>query len=153
MKTFLCLAACLTLGAAPALATKPGWDDDYAKGLAEAAKEKKMVLLDFTGSDWCGWCVKLDEEVFSKSDFKRLAREKLVLVELDYPKGKRLPKKTQEQNAGLGTKFKVSSYPTIILVDAEGTEQARWVGYNADLLDQLKAKLGGDSKSASGAAP
>lgn len=143
MKTFTTILGLLCVSATLALAgaNKAGWDDDYAKGLAEAAKENKLVLLDFTGSDWCGWCIKLDEEVFSKTEFKRFAKDKLVLVELDYPKGKNQTKKIKEQNAELKTKFKVSGYPTIVLVDAEGKEQARWVGYKATLMDELKAKV------------
>jgi thioredoxin-related protein len=143
MKYVICTLGILLISTAATLAggSKQGWDDDYAKALAEAAKDKKMVLLDFTGSDWCGWCIKLDEEVFSKSDFKRFARENLVLVELDYPHDKRLPKKTQEQNAELKKKFSVSGYPTIVLVDAEGKEQARWPGFKATLLEELKAKV------------
>ena len=139
--TRILFVSMLTTAAALAGASKNGWDENYAKALEQAAKEKKMVLLDFTGSDWCGWCVKLDEEVFSKSDFKKLAREKLVLVELDYPRGKRLRKDLQKQNEELKTKFKVSGYPTIVLVDAKGKEQARWGGYKAELLEELKAKL------------
>lgn len=121
---------------------KRGWDDNYEKGLAEAKKDGKMVLLDFTGSDWCGYCMKLDDEVFSKSDFKKFAKDKLVLIELDYPKGKRLNKATQEQNAELKTQFRISGYPTIVMVDAEGKEQARWVGYKKDLLSELEKKVG-----------
>jgi thioredoxin-related protein len=153
MKLLLCLTALFTLGTLPAFAGKSGWDDDYSKALAEAAKDKKMVLLDFTGSDWCGYCIKLDDQVFSKPPFKQLAREHLVLVKLDFPRGKRLPKKTQEQNAELKTKFGIRGYPTVVLVDAEGKEQARWVGFNSNLVDELKAKLGGSSKEAPSTAP
>jgi thioredoxin-related protein len=63
-----------------------GWDDDYEKALAQAKAEKKMVVLDFTGSDWCGWCIKLDKEVFSKKEFKDYAKDNLVLVEVDFRK-------------------------------------------------------------------
>jgi len=96
MKTLI-LSACALLVASIATLAKTGWDDDYEKSLAKAKEAQKMVLLDFTGSDWCGYCIKLDEEVFSKSAFKRFAKESLVLVELDYPRGKNLPKKTKEQ--------------------------------------------------------
>ena len=61
-------ALMLTLLTAAAFAAS-GWDDDYQKALAQAKAEKKMVLLNFTGSDWCGWCIKLDKEVFSKAEF------------------------------------------------------------------------------------
>ncbi|MDZ4405625.1 thioredoxin family protein [Prosthecobacter sp.] len=141
MKTLLLASFALLATTASSLA-KTGWDDDYEKSLAKAKEEKKMVLLDFTGSDWCGWCVKLDEEVFSKSAFKKFAKENLMLVELDFPHGKNLPKKTKEQNDTLKSKFGINGYPTIILLDNEGKEAARWVGYKATLLDELKEKAG-----------
>ena len=79
--TFLAVAA-VTSSAAFAAA---GWEDNYEKAMAKAKAEKKMVLLDFTGSDWCGWCIKLDKEVFSKKEFKDYAKENLVLVEGGVP--------------------------------------------------------------------
>ena len=120
---------------------KSGWDDDYAKSLAKAKAEGKPVLLDFTGSDWCGWCIKLDDEVFSKSQFKSFAKNSLVLVELDYPHGKQLTKKVQEQNEGLKTKFGVSGFPTLILVDGEGKELKRWGGYSKTFFEDLKTAM------------
>src|SRR5687767_6717334 len=90
-----------------------GWDDDYEKALAKAKAENKMVLLDFTGSDWCGWCIKLDKEVFSKKEFKDYAKENLVLVEVDFPQGKNQSKKLKEQNAKLKQEFGVRGFPTI----------------------------------------
>ena len=86
--TFLTVAA-VTSSVAMAAA---GWDDNYEKALEKAKTEKKMVLLDFTGSDWCGWCMKLDKEVFSKKEFKDYAKENLVLVELDFPRGNARPR-------------------------------------------------------------
>lgn len=124
-----------------AVAGKTGWDDDYAKSLAKAKAEGKPALLDFTGSDWCGWCMKLDDEVFTKSDFKSFAKKSLVLVELDYPQGKRLSKKVQEQNAALKDKFGVRGYPTLILVDGDGKELKRWGGYSKDFFNELKAAM------------
>ncbi|HBJ87954.1 MAG TPA: thioredoxin family protein [Verrucomicrobiales bacterium] len=144
MKTLI-LSACALFAATASLA-KTGWDDDYEKSLAKAKEDQKMVLLDFTGSDWCGYCIKLDEEVFSKSAFKKFAKENLVLVELDYPRGKNLPKKTKEQNDGLKGKYGINGYPTIILLDSEGKEAARWVGYKATLLDELKDKVKAPAK-------
>ena len=145
MKTLI-LSACALLVASIATLAKTGWDDDYEKSLAKAKEAQKMVLLDFTGSDWCGYCIKLDEEVFSKSAFKRFAKESLVLVELDYPRGKNLHKKTKEQNDALKSKYGISGYPTLILLDSEGKEAARWVGYKATLLDELKEKVKSPSK-------
>ena len=136
MKTLL-LTTLSLLALATAVMAKTGWSDDYEKSLAKAKETKKNVLLDFTGSDWCGYCMKLDEEVFSKSAFKKFAKENLVLVELDFPHGSPLPKKTKAQNDALGAKFKVNGYPTQV-----GKEITRWVGYDAALLSKLEAKVG-----------
>ena len=118
-----------------------GWTDNYEKALAQAKAEKKFVLLDFTGSDWCDWCMKLDKEVFAKPDFKAFAKENLVSVTLDFPHGKKLPKHTADQNAKLKAEHNVSGFPTIVLLDAEGKTVSKWGGYSATLLDQLKAKV------------
>ena len=142
MKPTLTLLAVFVMLTLNALAGKTGWDDNYDKALAEAKAHNKLVLLDFTGSDWCGYCMQLDSEVFSKSDFKKFAKENLVLVELDFPHGKRQTKKLAEQNAALKDKFKISGYPTLILVDAEGNLQARWGGYSKDFFAKLKENMG-----------
>ncbi|MCE9609899.1 MAG: thioredoxin family protein [Chthoniobacter sp.] len=123
-----------------------GWDDDYDKALAQAKTEKKLVLLDFTGSDWCGWCIKLDKEVFSTPEFKSYAKDKLVLVEVDFPRGKQQAAKLKEQNAKLQKEFSIRGFPTIIVLDAEGKKVGQ-LGYmpggpTAFLaeLDKLKSK-------------
>ncbi|OYW74324.1 MAG: hypothetical protein B7Z37_18330 [Verrucomicrobia bacterium 12-59-8] len=141
MKTWL-LTTLSLLTLATSVLAKTGWDDDYEKSLTKAKEAKKMVLLDFTGSDWCGYCMQLDAEVFSKSAFKKFAKENLVLVELDFPHGTPLPKKTKAQNDALGKKFKVNGYPTLVLLDSEGKEVTRWVGYDPKLLSKLEAKVG-----------
>lgn len=142
MRTFFRAVLVICALSLPAFAGgKSGWDDDYAKSLVKAKAEGKPVLLDFTGSDWCGWCIKLDDEVFSKSEFKSFAKKSLILVELDYPHGKRLQKKVQEQNAALKDKFSVSGFPTLILVDGEGKELRRWGGYSKDFFEQLKSAM------------
>ena len=60
-----------------------------------------MVLMDFTGSDWCGWCIKMDKEIFSTPEFQKYAQANLVLVELDFPHKKQLPPATKQQNDAL----------------------------------------------------
>lgn len=122
------VAAFVALAASTALAAS-GWSDDYAKALEQAKKENKKVLLDFTGSDWCGWCIKLDKDVFSKPEFKEYAKQNLVLVEVDFPQGKRLSKKTKEQNEKLKNEFKVEGFPTLVLLDPEGKKLGEVVGY------------------------
>jgi protein disulfide-isomerase len=136
----------ITLMTSTAAFAAAGWDDDYEKALAKAKTEKKMVLLDFTGSDWCSWCMKLDKEVFSKKEFKDYAKDNLVLVEVDFPQAKRLPKKTQEQNEKLQKEHSVRGYPTIIVLDSEGKKVGQ-LGYQEGgpapfiaKLDELKKK-------------
>lgn len=143
----LILAGCLIVSSSCIAGSKAGWDDDYEKTLAKAKAEGRSVLLDFTGSDWCGWCVKLDNEVFTKPAFKRFAKERLLLVELDYPQGKRLSKKTQEQNAELKNKYGVNGFPTLVLLSPDGKEVKRWGGYSAKFFDELKAALPAESKT------
>ena len=117
----------LAVSASAALAAA-GWDDDYDKALAKAKAEKKLVLLDFTGSDWCGWCIKLDKEVFSKTEFKTYAKDNLVLVELDFPRGKQQSKKLKEQNEKLQKEFGIRGFPTIIVLNSEGQKVGQ-LGY------------------------
>ncbi|HZF00735.1 MAG TPA: thioredoxin family protein [Methylomirabilota bacterium] len=77
------------------------WLTDLPKAQAQAKIENKLVLLDFTGSDWCGWCKKLDAETFSKSEFADYAVKNLVLVQLDYPNKKPQSDDLKKANAAL----------------------------------------------------
>lgn len=141
------LAGYMIVSSACFAGSKSGWNDDYDKTLAKAKTEGRSVLLDFTGSDWCGWCIKLDNEVFTKPAFKRFAKDHLLLVELDYPHGKRLSKKIQEQNAELKIKYGVSGFPTLVLLSPDGKEVKRWSGYSAKFFDELKAALPAETKA------
>jgi thioredoxin-related protein len=102
-----------------------GWSSDFAASKKQAAESKKDLLIDFTGSDWCGWCIKLNDEVFKHESFKAGVKDSFVLVELDYPKDKsKLSEETQKQNAELGEKYAVQGYPAILLCDGEGRPYA-----------------------------
>jgi len=105
---------------APEAADAAKWMTDFAVSKEKAAAEGKAMLLNFTGSDWCGWCIKLDEEVFSKKAFQDYASENLVLVEVDFPRGKRLPEEQLDKNYALAEKYGVRGYPTIVLLSSEG---------------------------------
>ena len=83
------------------------WETDFEKASEEAKESGKYMLLDFSGSDWCGWCIKLEKEVFKKSDFKKFAKDNLVCVLIDFPNKKRQSKKEKAQNAELAKKFGV----------------------------------------------
>src|SRR5476649_277 len=115
------VCAALTLGASATSAAE-GWGDNYEKAAAQAKAENKLLLLDFTGSDWCGWCIKLDKEVFSKPEFKEYAKQNLVLVELDFPQQKPQTKKIKDQNGKLQSEFKIKGYPTVIVLNSEGKQ-------------------------------
>ncbi|GDY11934.1 hypothetical protein LBMAG53_08120 [Planctomycetota bacterium] len=121
--------ACLAL-LAP-LTTLPAaelWTEDFAAAKAQAKTENKDLLLDFTGSDWCGWCVRLKDEVFSTPEFQAAAPKRFVLVELDYPQNKPQSDAIKLQNAKLKSGFSIKGYPSIYLTDAEGRPYAK-TGY------------------------
>ncbi|MDA3838189.1 MAG: thioredoxin family protein [Candidatus Delongbacteria bacterium] len=93
------------------------WETSYSTAIAKAKKSGKKLLLDFTGSDWCGWCVRLDNEVFSKKEFQNYAKDNLILVKLDFPRSIKQSNELKKQNKSLANKFGIKGYPTIILLD------------------------------------
>src|SRR4030095_1803610 len=127
MKSLLSILMTVSL-TSMAFATKEGWLDDLEKAKAQAKAENKKILLDFTGSDWCGWCQKLDKEVFSQQAWKDYAAKHLVLVEVDFPRGFQLPEATKKQNEELAKKFQIQGYPTIIITTASGNKRGE-LGY------------------------
>lgn len=128
--------------AEPQGAVSGGWMEDFEAAKALAASQKRHMLLDFTGSDWCGWCIKLDKEVFEKPDFKAFSAQKLVLVKLDFPQRKAQDQKIKSQNASLQKNFRAEGFPTIVLLNPSGVEIKRWSGFNPNLLNELKSKIG-----------
>src|ERR1051325_4778923 len=92
------------------------WNTDLKKAADIAIKEKKPLMLFYTGSDWCGVCMKLQKEVFNQPEFQVWAKKNVVLVELDYPHNHELPADLQAQNSMMQEMFGVHSYPTIIFV-------------------------------------
>ena len=121
--------------AEPAADLPPGdsvWQADYAAALRQAAREDKLVLLNFTGSDWCSWCIRLETAVFSKPEFLAYADQHLVLMKVDFPRKQRLPAAEVAQNARLQQQFRISGYPTLIVVDAAG---------------RMVAEIGGSARS------
>src|SRR5579862_6561748 len=95
-------------GPAAVPATNPAaakWSLDYKSAMDQAKKDNKLVLLSFTGSDWCEPCARLHAQVFESPEFAQWAHEKLVLVEVDFPNGKKLPDEVAKQNAALKSKY------------------------------------------------
>jgi len=104
------------------------WTDNFAAAKAQAEKEGKDLLLDFTGSDWCGWCQKLKKEVFDTPEFKAEAPKKFVLVELDFPRSRPLSEEVKAQNARLQQQYGIRGFPAIVLLDRQGRAYAQ-TGY------------------------
>ncbi len=96
------------------------WETDFKKASSIAKTSGKYLLLDFSGSDWCGWCIKLEKEVFSQDAFKDFAKENLVCVLVDFPSAKEQTKELKRQNRDLAQKYKIKGYPTIIILSPEG---------------------------------
>lgn len=120
------------------------WTTDYQGALKQAAQENKTVLLFFTGSDWCTWCHKLEQEVLDTPKFAELAQDKFIFVKLDFPRKSQLSPQLKAQNARLQQKYAIKGYPTVILIDAQENLLAN-TGYEAGgpekyaaHLDQLK---------------
>jgi protein disulfide-isomerase len=138
MKTLLSLALLLT----SMVFVHADWTTDYKAALTTAKAQNKKVLLDFTGSDWCGYCKLLDNEVFTKQSFKDFADKNYVLVTVDFPQQKQSPDDVKTQNDALGKQFGIDGYPTLILLDADGKELGRQVGYDPGSgPDAIIAKL------------
>ncbi len=138
MKTFLCLALVLT----STVLVHADWTTDYKAALAQAKAQKKLVLLDFTGSDWCGYCKLLDKEVFTQAAFTDFANKNYIQVTVDFPQQTPLPDAVKQQNDTLGKEFNIDGYPTLIVVDANGKELGRQVGYDPGSgPDAVVAKL------------
>jgi thioredoxin-related protein len=102
------------------VAEKTVWLTSLSEAKAEAARRNVPILADFSGSDWCGWCIKLDKEVFSTDVFKKYAAENLVLLLVDFPRSKPQSAEIKKQNNDLAEKFGIQGFPTILLLDAEG---------------------------------
>jgi protein disulfide-isomerase len=95
------------------------WMTNYEEAVQKAKKEKKELLLNFTGSDWCGWCKRLDAEVFTQAAFIKFADENLVCVKLDFPRRTKIDAQLQKQNYELARKHMIRGYPTILILSGD----------------------------------
>jgi len=118
------------------------WTTDYSAALAQAKAENRRVFLFFTGSDWCGWCKRLDAEVLSTSEFQTYAKKKLILVKLDFPRRVAQPAQVKQQNLKLQQQYQIEGYPTIVVLDSRGKKVGQ-LGYQpggpTPFIDQLKS--------------
>jgi thioredoxin-related protein len=131
-----------------------GWTDNYRDALARAKAESKLLFVEFTGSDWCPPCKQQAAEVFAKPEFKEYAAKNLILLQLDYPKNKELKKEIKEQNSELRKQFSIRGFPTMVVLNGEGTELGRWVGYDGKGVERTIARIEGcKSEAPSAEAP
>ena len=112
----LILTGCSKSGTSDSL----NWKTDLNQALATAKQENKVVLINFTGSDWCQWCKRLNDEVFSKEEFEKFANKNLVLVKVDFPRYIEQSNATKYYNQKLANMFGVKGFPTVILLDKDG---------------------------------
>ncbi len=119
------------------------WHTDLSKAVSISVNEKKPIMLFFTGSDWCGWCMRLKKEVFNHEKFKIWSDDKIILVELDFPRRKKLEPNILNQNRELARIFGVSGYPTCWLVKPQILENSK---VNFLKLGKLGYVAGGTDK-------
>ena len=139
MKKFSLLALAVLVSAGVASA-ELNWLIDFDAAKSKAKTDNKLVLLDFTGSDWCGWCKRLDAEVFSKPQFQEYAAKNLVLVELDFPRSKQQSDAVKKQNMQLSSEYGIEGFPTVIVLNAAGKKVGE-LGYMPGGPDAFIAAL------------
>ncbi len=144
MKKHIAIMTMLLLGAVGAHASEL-WITDFEQAKAKAKSANKLMLVNFTGSDWCPPCMMLDREVFATREFKTFAAEHFVLLKADFPRRTPQSDALKKQNQQLAEAYSISGFPTILLLDHEGEERGR-TGYRPggvkayiDHLRQLKA--------------
>ena len=104
------------------------WHESFEEAQAASLESGKPILADFTGSDFCTWCIKLKKDVFETSEFKSWASENVTLLELDYPKRGIQTPAIRRQNSELKDRYKIQGYPTVLLLDSEGEVMGK-LGY------------------------
>ena len=124
MSTLRRVFALLLAATACACASAAPWMTDWEAAKAKAKEENKPIFINLTGSDWCGWCIKIEKEVFSHKDFIAFAKEHLILMEADFPRKKTLPEEVKKQNEALKKDYLNGGY----LLDPEGKKLSEDIG-------------------------
>jgi thioredoxin-related protein len=109
-------------------AAKATWLTDFETAQARARSEKKLLFIEFTGSDWCPPCIMLGRQVFSQPEFKDYAAQHLVLLEVDFPRTKELSPEQRAANEKLVEQFGIDGFPTVIILDSSGRKIGK-LGY------------------------
>ena len=130
------------------IASGSEWQTDYEQALATAKAARKFVLLDFTGSDWCGPCISLRKRVLSSKEFAAYAAKNLVLVEIDFPQGKKQSAELKKQNERLSKQYGIDEkgFPTIVLLDPAGKVIREFTGYEGEPSAEIIAWIEGKRK-------
>jgi protein disulfide-isomerase len=134
----LCVIISVSAGFASA---EVNWLTDYDAAKAKAKSDNKLMLLDFTGSDWCGYCKRMQAEIFSKPQFQDYAAKNLVLVELDFPRAKPQSEAVRKQNMKLASEYEIEGFPTLIVLSPDGKPVAIFPGYIDGGPDAIIAAL------------
>jgi len=132
------------------LSATSNWGTDFEKAKKIAEQEHKLVLLNFSGYDWCGPCIRLHKEIFESPEFTQVADEKFVLVNADFPRQRKnqLDKQLQKNNDKLAEKYNTTGvFPLTVLLKADGTVIKKWEGYP----EEGKNKFISEIKSAANA--
>ena len=135
----LCLLTCWAVWQASA--EDGAWLTDFSKAQSQAKAEKKMVLMDFNGSDWCAPCKALRKNVLNSQAFKDFAKDNLVLVDVDFPHQKQQTEEVKKANEALSQKFNVEGFPTVIVLSGDGKELKKMVGYDGESAKEFVAEL------------
>ena len=126
-----------------------GWGEDFEEGKALAEKSGKLVLLAFSGSDWCGWCMKMEKEIYSDKKFISEAKKRYVLLMIDNPRGEDiLSPLAKKQNRELTSKYGVRGFPSTVIVRPSGEEVRRFGGYQSGGVDGFLEELAAVAESA-----
>lgn len=141
MKFLFKSLAILSASTSLALAGGEGWHTDWEAAKANSKAENKPILINLTGSDWCGWCIKIEKEVFSQKAFKDFAAANLILMEADFPKKKEQAAELKKQNAALEKQYLAGGFPTVYLLDSEGKKLSEDIGELKGGTDAYIAKL------------
>jgi len=140
-KVLLAFTAVAGLWASASALADPDWQTDYKKAQGEAKTNNKLLLVNFTGSDWCGYCILFDKEILSQPQFKDYAKKNLVLLEVDFPRRKAQPVETRKQNQELAAQYQIEGFPTVVVLNGSGKPVWRFDGYFPDGPEAFIAEL------------
>ena len=140
-RSLLCVALAFVFAVPIAAKADTNWETDYKKAQQTAKVQNKLLLINFTGSDWCGYCIQFDRTILSKQEFKDYANKNLVLLEVDFPRRKEQSAAVKAQNQRLGSEYQVQGFPTVVILNGDGRKVWEYEGYFADGPQAFIAEL------------